>query len=139
MGWLSWIMTANVLGGGAEAVRGRYVTVHYTRWVYDPCRAGNKGQQIDSSRDLNRTFAFRLGNSRVHPAWNEGIAGMKVGGRRTLIIPPGTGHETRPVNGLNPADLTLVFDVELLDVGGGLASPSRLSTRPPAAPPDPRV
>jgi FKBP-type peptidyl-prolyl cis-trans isomerase FkpA len=104
------------LGSGNEAVAGRRVTVHYTGWLYDEGRDDHKGRKFDSSRDRNEPFTFRLGGGEVIRGWDEGVAGMKVGGRRTLTIPPDFGYGARGAGGVIPPNATLVFDVELLDV-----------------------
>lgn len=103
-------------GTGNEAVAGRQVTVHYTGWLYDSSRPENKGSKFDSSRDRNEPFSFRLGAGQVIQGWDEGVAGMKVGGRRTLTIPSAMGYGTRGAPGAIPPNAALVFDVELLDV-----------------------
>jgi len=102
-------------GTGAEAVPGRTVTVHYTGWLYDPARPDNKGEEFDSSRG-REPFSFGLGGGQVIPGWDEGVAGMKVGGQRTLTIPPAMGYGAQGAGGVIPANATLLFDVELLDV-----------------------
>ena len=104
------------VGTGNEAVAGRQVTVHYTGWLYDEKRDDHKGNKFDSSRDRNEPFAFRLAAGEVIRGWDEGVAGMKVGGRRTLTIPPGLGYGARGAGGVIPPNATLIFDVELLDV-----------------------
>jgi FKBP-type peptidyl-prolyl cis-trans isomerase len=101
-------------GEGAEAVAGQHVTVHYTGWLYDETAPGNKGTKFDSSRDRNEPFDFPLGAGQVIKGWDEGVAGMKIGGQRTLIIPPNMGYGTRGAGGVIPPNATLVFDVELL-------------------------
>ncbi len=101
-------------GEGAAAVAGQHVTVHYTGWLYDEAAADNKGTKFDSSRDRNEPFDFPLGAGRVIKGWDEGVAGMKIGGQRTLIIPPGMGYGARGAGGVIPPNATLVFDVELL-------------------------
>ncbi|NOT26703.1 MAG: FKBP-type peptidyl-prolyl cis-trans isomerase [Acidobacteria bacterium] len=103
-------------GTGAEAVAGRTVTVHYTGWLYDPSRPENKGAQFDSSRDRNEPFSFGLGGGQVIQGWDEGVAGMKVGGQRVLTIPSAMGYGARGAGGVIPPNATLLFDVELLDV-----------------------
>ena len=110
------IKTDEVVGTGHEAVSGRQVTVHYTGWLYDESRDDNKGRKFDSSRDRNDPFTFPLGAGRVIRGWDEGVAGMKVGGRRTLTIPPSYGYGAQGAGGAIPPNATLVFDVELLDV-----------------------
>lgn len=103
-------------GSGNEAVAGRQVTVHYTGWLYDQSRADHKGQKFDSSRDRNEPFTFRLGGGQVIQGWDQGVAGMKVGGKRTLTIPPQLGYGSRGAGGVIPPNATLLFEVELLDV-----------------------
>ena len=103
-------------GTGNEATAGRRVTVHYTGWLYDEAKADKKGRKFDSSRDRTEPFDFRLGGGEVIRGWDEGVAGMKVGGQRTLTIPPGMGYGARGAGGVIPPNATLVFDVELLDV-----------------------
>lgn len=101
------------VGDGAEAKAGQTVSVHYTGWLF---QNGQKGAKFDSSRDRGQPFAFPLGAGRVIRGWDEGVAGMKVGGRRTLIIPPELGYGARGAGGVIPPNATLVFDVELLGV-----------------------
>jgi FKBP-type peptidyl-prolyl cis-trans isomerase len=104
------------VGTGAEAQSGRVVTVHYTGWLYDPARPDHKGAKFDSSRDRNEPFSFNLGAGEVIAGWDEGVAGMNVGGQRTLTIPPAMGYGARGAGGVIPPNATLLFDVELLDV-----------------------
>jgi FKBP-type peptidyl-prolyl cis-trans isomerase len=111
---LTW--NDELVGSGNEAVAGRQVTVHYTGWLYDPARTDHKGQKFDSSRDSGEPFAFRLGGGQVIRGWDEGVAGMKVGGKRTLTIPPQLGYGSRGAGGVIPPNATLLFEVELLDV-----------------------
>ena len=106
----------NKVGTGAEAIKGVSVVVHYTGWLYAPTAPDHKGTKFDSSRDRNEPFTFPLGGGRVIRGWDEGVAGMKVGGQRTLIIPPDMGYGSRGAGGVIPPGATLVFDVELLDV-----------------------
>ena len=103
-------------GDGAEAKAGQQVTVHYTGWLYDETGPENKGKKFDSSRDRGTPFAFSLGAGEVIKGWDEGVQGMKVGGHRTLIIPPAMGYGKRGAGGVIPPNATLVFDVELLGV-----------------------
>ncbi|MEQ1573912.1 MAG: FKBP-type peptidyl-prolyl cis-trans isomerase [Vicinamibacterales bacterium] len=103
-------------GTGAEAASGQAVTVHYTGWLFDGAKADRKGQKFDSSRDRNEPFTFRLGAGEVIRGWDEGVAGMKVGGQRTLTIPADLGYGSRGAGGVIPPNATLVFDVELLAV-----------------------
>ena len=109
-------MTDTKVGSGAEAAAGKQVTVHYTGWLYDGVAADHHGSKFDSSRDRNDPFAFRLGASQVIAGWDQGVAGMKVGGSRTLVIPAALAYGSRGAGGVIPPNATLVFDVELLDV-----------------------
>jgi FKBP-type peptidyl-prolyl cis-trans isomerase FkpA len=103
-------------GSGAEAVSGKPVIVHYTGWIYDDSKPDKKGAKFDSSRDRQVPFGFLLGAGKVIRGWDEGVAGMKVGGQRTLIIPPAMGYGERGAGGVIPPNTTLIFDVELLEV-----------------------
>ncbi len=103
-------------GTGTEATPGRRVQVHYTGWLYDEGKADHKGTKFDSSRDRNDPFTFRLGGGEVIPGWDQGVAGMRVGGQRTLTIPPDLGYGAQGAGGVIPPNATLVFDVELLNV-----------------------
>jgi FKBP-type peptidyl-prolyl cis-trans isomerase len=103
-------------GTGAEATSGRRVTVHYPGWLFDANAADTKGRKFDSSRDRNDPFEFRLGAGEVIRGWDEGVAGMKVGGQRRLTIPSELGYGRRGAGGVIPPNAVLVFDVELLDV-----------------------
>ena len=104
------------IGTGATAESGKVVVVHYTGWLYDESAADNKGKKFDSSRDRGDPFSFPLGAGHVIQGWDKGVAGMKVGGQRTLIIPPELGYGERGAGGVIPPNATLVFDVELLEV-----------------------
>jgi FKBP-type peptidyl-prolyl cis-trans isomerase FkpA len=103
-------------GTGSEARPGMAVRVHYTGWLYDPVTADRKGEKFDSSRDRGEPFEFRLGAGEVIPGWDEGVAGMKVGGTRVLTIPPNMAYGRGGAAGVIPPNATLVFDIELLDV-----------------------
>jgi FKBP-type peptidyl-prolyl cis-trans isomerase FkpA len=104
------------VGTGAEAVKGKVVVVHYTGWLYDPGSPDKKGKKFDSSVDKKSPFSFPLGGGRVIRGWDEGVAGMHVGGKRTLVIPPDMAYGSRGAGGVIPPDATLMFDVELLAV-----------------------
>lgn len=104
------------LGEGKEATSGKRVTVHYTGWLYDDAAFEHKGKKFDSSRDRNDPFQFPLGAGHLIKGWDAGVQGMKVGGSRTLIIPPSMGYGARGAGNVIPANATLVFDVELLGV-----------------------
>jgi peptidylprolyl isomerase len=108
-------MTDTVVGTGASPRRGQTCVMHYTGWLY---QNGAKGQKFDSSLDRGRPFEFPIGLQRVIPGWDEGVATMKVGGKRTLIIPPELGYGSRGAGGVIPPNATLIFEVELLDVKG---------------------
>lgn len=102
-----------VVGSGDEAQRGDDVRVHYTGWLYENGAAGRK---FDSSKDRGDPFSFPLGAGHVIRGWDEGVAGMKVGGTRRLIIPPELGYGARGAGGVIPPNATLLFEVELLAV-----------------------
>ena len=103
-------------GNGAEATSGKPVIVHYTGWIYDDSKPDQKGAKFDSSRDRQVPFGFFLGAGKVIRGWDEGVVGMKVGGQRTLIIPPAMAYGERGAGGVIPPNATLIFDVELLEV-----------------------
>ena len=104
-------VTDLVVGTGNTATAGRPVSVHYTGWLYND---GQQGAKFDSSKDRNDPFDFPLGAGHVIKGWDEGVAGMKIGGKRTLIIPAALGYGARGAGGVIPPNATLKFDVELL-------------------------
>lgn len=103
-------------GTGAMAVTGSDVTVHYTGWLFDEKAANRRGDKFDSSVDRNDPFTFLLGAGRVIRGWDDGVAGMRVGGKRVLMIPPEYGYGRKGAGGVIPPNGSLVFEVELLDV-----------------------
>ena len=98
-------------GTGASPKPGQTCVMHYTGWLYEN---GQKGKKFDSSVDRNEPFEFPIGQHRVIAGWDEGVATMKVGGKRTLIIPPALGYGARGAGGVIPPNATLLFEVELL-------------------------
>lgn len=98
-------------GNGAQPKPGQTVTVHYTGWLFIN---GKKGEKFDSSVDRGQPFSFVIGRGQVIKGWDEGVEGMRVGGKRTLIIPPDLGYGARGAGGAIPPNATLIFDVELL-------------------------
>jgi len=101
-------------GNGPEATPGHSVTVHYTGWLRNP--DGSPGRKFDSSVDRGDPFRFSLGAGQVIKGWDQGVAGMKVGGKRRLVIPASLGYGARGAGGVIPPNAALIFDVELLDV-----------------------
>jgi peptidylprolyl isomerase len=101
------------VGTGDEAKAGKKVTVHYTGWLDDK---GKKGKKFDSSKDRGRMFTFPLGDGKVIKGWDEGVAGMKVGGKRILMIPSKLGYGSRGAGNVIPPDADLIFEVELFKV-----------------------
>ena len=108
-------ITDSKVGTGATPKTGQTCVMHYTGWLYVN---GAKGQKFDSSVDRGQPFEFPIGVRRVIAGWDEGVASMKVGGKRTLIIPPDLGYGARGAGGVIPPNATLIFEVELLDVKG---------------------
>jgi FKBP-type peptidyl-prolyl cis-trans isomerase FkpA len=106
----------NVVGTGDTAMVGKTVVVHYTGWLYKPLAANQRGRKFDSSLDNGAPFEFRLGARQVIKGWDQGVVGMKVGGKRTLIIPSSLAYGSRGAGGVIPPDADLIFDVELLQV-----------------------
>ena len=103
------VTSDEVVGEGTSAKSGDRVTVNYTGWLLD-------GTKFDSSKDRNQPFSFSLGAGEVIPGWDQGVAGMKVGGKRKLTVPPDLGYGTRGAGGVIPPNATLVFEVELLKI-----------------------
>lgn len=101
------------VGTGATAKTGQTAAVHYTGWLYNN---GAKGKKFDSSRDRGQPFEFPIGQGQVIKGWDEGVEGMKVGGKRTLVIPPELGYGARGAGGVIPPNSWLIFDVELVGV-----------------------
>ena len=97
------------VGTGAEATPGQMVSVHYTGWL-------TSGEKFDSSLDRGKPFAFALGGGQVIKGWDQGVAGMKIGGKRKLTIPPDLGYGARGAGGVIPPNATLIFEAELVDV-----------------------
>jgi FKBP-type peptidyl-prolyl cis-trans isomerase FkpA len=106
----------HTVGTGAEAKAGMDVLVHYTGWLYDDTATDKHGTKFDSSRDHGTPFNFQLGAGRVIEGWDQGVAGMRVGGKRTLLIPAALGYGAEGAGGDIPPNASLVFDVELIDV-----------------------
>lgn len=103
--------------GDGEAIQvGQTAVVHYTGWLFDPQADLNRGEKFDSSRDRGQPFSFQVGAGRVIRGWDEGVAGMLVGERRILTIPPEMGYGARGAGGVIPPNATLIFDVELLEI-----------------------
>ena len=105
-----------VVGTGTEATSGTLVSVHYTGWLYDEKAPQQRGKKFDSSVDRGEPFSFKLGAGQVIRGWDEGVAGMKVGGKRTLLIPAWLGYGSSGAGGVIPPNASLVFEVELLGV-----------------------
>ena len=104
------------VGTGEEAEIGKTVNVHYTGWLYDENAADKKGKKFDSSHDRKEPFSFMLGAGRVIKGWDKGVLGMKIGGQRTLIIPPSMAYGSRGAGNVIPPNATLIFDVELISL-----------------------
>jgi peptidylprolyl isomerase len=108
-------ITDTQIGTGATPKPGQICVMHYTGWL---SQNGAKGAKFDSSVDRGRPFEFPIGKGQVIAGWDEGVATMKVGGKRTLVIPPALGYGARGAGGVIPPNATLIFEVELLDVKG---------------------
>ena len=104
------------VGTGEEADIGQTVSVHYTGWLYDENAPDKKGKKFDSSFDRNEYFSFMLGAGRVIKGWDKGVTGMKVGGQRTLIVPPSMAYGAQGAGNIIPPNATLIFDVELVSL-----------------------
>jgi len=109
-------VTDVVKGEGATANAGQDVVVHYTGWLYQPGEPDNKGKKFDSSLDRGQPFVFPLGGGRVIQGWDQGVAGMQVGGKRLLVIPPEMGYGAAGAGGVIPPNATLIFEVDLLEI-----------------------
>lgn len=109
----SGLQIVDVKVGNGPSPQGKTAIVHYTGWLYEN---GAKGAKFDSSVDRKEPFEFPVGAGRVIKGWDEGVASMKVGGKRTLIVPPELGYGARGAGGVIPPNATLIFDVELLGV-----------------------
>ncbi|MBM3388629.1 MAG: FKBP-type peptidyl-prolyl cis-trans isomerase [Betaproteobacteria bacterium] len=107
-----------IVGNGTTAHAGDDVTVHYTGWLHDPMADQGRGRQFDSSKSRGDPFEFSLGAGMVIQGWDQGVAGMQVGGTRVLTIPPELGYGADGAGGVIPPNATLVFEVELLAVDG---------------------
>ena len=101
------------VGNGPQPQAGQVVEVHYTGWLSDN---GQKGRKFDSSRDRGQPFTFKLGAGQVIQGWDIGVGSMKVGGRRTLVLPASLAYGARGAGGVIPPGATLIFDVELLGI-----------------------
>jgi len=102
------------LGTGASPKNGQTCVMHYTGWLWE---SGAKGKKFDSSHDRGRPFSFKIGVGQVIRGWDEGVASMKVGGKRQLMIPPDLGYGARGAGGAIPPNATLLFEVELIELG----------------------
>ena len=109
-------MTDIKTGTGNPIKSGQTAVVHYTGWLHATEAADSKGKKFDSSRDRNEPFRFRVGSGEVIKGWDQGVAGMAVGGQRRLVIPPAHGYGQRGAGGVIPPGATLLFDIELLGI-----------------------
>jgi FKBP-type peptidyl-prolyl cis-trans isomerase len=103
-------------GAGTAIASGQTAVVHYTGWLWANGAPDNKGTKFDSSRDRGVPFDFRVGGGQVIAGWDQGVAGMKPGGQRRLVIPPDLGYGSRGAGGVIPGGATLVFEVELVEI-----------------------
>ncbi len=106
----------NQVGPGATIQNGDLAVMHYTGWLFDPAAMEQKGDKFDSSVDRGQTFQFQLGIGRVIKGWDEGVLGMNIGEKRTLIIPPDLGYGSRGSGAAIPPNATLLFDIELVEI-----------------------
>lgn len=106
-----------IIGEGKAVEKGKMVTVHYTGWLYNAKLPDNRGNKFDSSKDRNQPFSFPLGAGQVIQGWDEGVVGMKVGGKRILTIPSAMAYGARGAGGIIPPNAPLIFEVELLKAG----------------------
>jgi FKBP-type peptidyl-prolyl cis-trans isomerase len=104
------------VGSGDTIAAGKTAVVHYTGWLFDSNANDHKGKKFDSSRDRGEPFRFSVGGGQVIKGWDEGVAGMKIGGQRRLVIPPDMGYGARGAGNSIPPNATLLFDVELLAI-----------------------
>jgi FKBP-type peptidyl-prolyl cis-trans isomerase len=102
-------------GSGEPAGRGRQVEVRYTCWLYDPQVDDHKGRKLDGTDDHGVSFSFRIGSGQVIKGWDAGVEGMRIGGKRRLVIPPALGYGAHGAAGVIPPGATLLFEIELLD------------------------
>ncbi len=107
------------VGTGEEVIVGKTVNVHYTGWMFDENAPDNKGEKFDSSRDRDNHFSFLLGSGSVIKGWDQGVLGMKIGGHRTLIIPPSMAYGAQGAGNIIPPNSTLIFDIELTGFQSG--------------------
>ena len=109
-------ITDTVIGTGTEATKGKSISVHYTGWLFEEGAENHKGEKFDSSLDRNEPLDFPLGAGMVIDGWDQGFAGMKEGGKRTLIIPSDMAYGSRGAGGVIPPNAVLIFEVELVKV-----------------------
>jgi FKBP-type peptidyl-prolyl cis-trans isomerase FkpA len=102
-------------GSGEPAARGRQAEVRYTCWLFDPRPADHKGRRLDGTDEHGVTFSFRVGAGQVIKGWDAGVEGMRVGGRRRLVVPPALGYGAHGAAGVIPPGATLLFEIELVD------------------------
>jgi FKBP-type peptidyl-prolyl cis-trans isomerase FkpA len=126
------IVRDDKIGEGKIAQQGRAALVHYTGWLYDPGKPNGRGLEFDSSKGQAVPFIFLIGVGKVIAGWDQGVVGMKVNGRRTLIVPPGLAYGDKGALGKIPPNATLIFEIEMISVIGGPASESNpIPTSPP--------